>query len=101
VRDLEFDIGLRLPRDGVREGEDGGPGRFCLQPPAVVQEPPRQPRLSELNGDDLCHAATMHGAFAVRLSEAFRICGLLCRFRADEALDAAVLGSDGRKTGRF
>jgi hypothetical protein len=98
--DLGLGMGLGLRCDGFREGDDGSPSRFCFQPPAVVQESPGQSRLLKLNGDDLCHGVTMHSGFAARLFVTFRICGLLCRFRADggsmPALAGGIVGSANR-----
>jgi hypothetical protein len=37
-----------------------------------------------LNANDFPHDPTMPGQLAVRLLTMFRICGFLCRFRADE-----------------
>jgi hypothetical protein len=65
------------------EGNDRGMKGRWLQPPTVVQEPPRQHRSPELEDNDLRHGLTMPGDLAGHLSGLPRICGILCRFRAD------------------
>jgi hypothetical protein len=75
--------GLGLRRIAFREGDDGATSRRRFEPPAVPEQPPWQSRSPELNGDDLHHGPTMPGRLAGRLSAMFRICGFLCRFRAD------------------
>jgi hypothetical protein len=78
-------LGSGLRRFGFRERDNGGTNGRLLQPPAIVQEPPWQPRAPELKDDDFAHGATMPGLLAADLSGLFRICVFLCRFRADAA----------------
>jgi hypothetical protein len=75
-------LGLRLRRIAFREGDDGRANGWRFQPPAVVQQPPRQARSPKLNGDDLPHDPTMRCRLAARVPGMFRICVFLCRFRA-------------------
>ena len=65
-----------------RKCDDGAARRRRFQPPAIVEQPPRQSRSPKSDGDDFRHEPTMPGRLAVRLSGLFRICGFLCRFRA-------------------
>ena len=76
-------LGSGLRRLGFREGDNGGTNGRLHQPPAIVQEPPWQPRAPESKGDDFAHGPTMPGRLAADLSGMFRICGFLCRYRAD------------------
>ena len=78
--------GLGLRRARLWKGDSGGTKRRRLQPPAVVEQPPGQSRRPKLDADDFPHAATMPGRLAAHLSGMPRICGFLCRFRADVAL---------------
>src|SRR6202035_2323591 len=50
VTDFEF----WLRRVSLGEGDDGGLNGRC-QPPAVAEQPPRQPRSPKSKGDDLRH----------------------------------------------
>jgi hypothetical protein len=78
-----FGRGLGLRRVALRQGDHGGGNRRRFQPPAVVEQPPRQPRSPELNNDDFPHGRTMRRRLAARLFDMFRICGILCRICAD------------------
>jgi hypothetical protein len=79
-------LGPGFARVPFWEGDDGGPDWRGFQPPAVVQQPPGQPRSSKLDPDYLCHDLTMPGPLAEHLSGTFRICGFLCRFCADRSV---------------
>src|ERR1700676_1923896 len=76
---------LGLRRVALREGDDGRACVWRVQPPAVPEQPPWQPRSPKLNIDDLPHGPTMHRRLAARSLGLFRICVFLCRFRADGA----------------
>ena len=47
--------GLRPGQVARGGGGHGGRRGFCFQPPAVIEQPSRESRSPEWEGDDLCH----------------------------------------------